>query len=338
MSQLGNTFSVNDIRPDHLKKLQNEAYQRDLDRLYLRLGEFSRVLCPACGGDQPQHKFIKLRCQFVECRNCETIYMSPRPTEAIMDEYYSASENYAIWEKYIFPASEASRRQNICVPNLSRIIETCGSLAISNPSILEIGPGFGTFSELAKKTGFFKRVTVIERTPEMAASCRSKGLEVVESTLEGFRITGAQIFDVAVCFEVIEHVFDPIEFLNAINRVLKSGGLLTLTCPNGAGFDTRTLQVASPAVDTEHVNLFNLRSIRILLERSGFEVVTVETPGSLDADIVRQAVLDGSVELSLSPFLKEILVDRFDELGGSFQNFLIEHRLSGNMRVFAVKT
>jgi SAM-dependent methyltransferase len=38
-------------------------------------------------------------------------------------------------------------------------------------------------------------------------------------------------FDSAICFEVLEHVFNPIQFINEIKRVLKDGGLLLITIP-----------------------------------------------------------------------------------------------------------
>lgn len=39
------------------------------------------------------------------------------------------------------------------------------------------------------------------------------------------------IFDAALCSQVLEHIFHPYEFLNEINRVLKEGGHLLLTVP-----------------------------------------------------------------------------------------------------------
>lgn len=337
MSDNNPTLSLSEIRADQYKDMQVAAYQRDIARLHARLDEFVQAPCPACGADDAMFRFEKYRCRFVECRDCATLYMNPRPSPAVMDDYYGNSENYAVWNQYIFPKSEASRREKICRPNLERIVAECDRRGMTRPRLLEIGPGFGTFAALALESGRFGGVTVVERTPEMVAACRSKALDVIDSSLEAIGDAQAGMADVAVCFEVLEHVFDPTQFLQAVNRLLRPGGLFVFTCPNGAGFDTAVLQAASPSVDTEHVNLFNPRSIGVLLRRCGLEVQAVETPGRLDVELARRAALSGEFDVSNQPFWRQVLVDDFDRIGASLQQFLAAHNLSGNMRVVAVK-
>jgi 2-polyprenyl-3-methyl-5-hydroxy-6-metoxy-1,4-benzoquinol methylase len=331
------SLSLNEIRSDEFKSLQETAYKNDLARLHKRIHEFVAVSCPACGGWSAHYRFEKYKCNFVECESCSTLYMSPRPTPAVMDDYYTNSENYAIWNKYIFPKSEASRREKICRPNLERIIDECKRRGLEKPAILEIGPGFGTFSALANESGFFGTVSVVERTPSMAEACRAKGLQVIESALEDVANDFFELADVIVCFEVIEHVFDPLNFLKSVNKMMKPRGLLMFTCPNGKGFDTEMLQEASPSVDTEHVNLFNPQSADLLLKRADFDDICVETPGRLDVELVRRAAIAKEVALSEAPFWRSLLIENFETIGVDFQRFLIEHKLSGNMRVIARK-
>lgn len=328
---------VADIRSPAFREMQQAAYGRDLERLHRQLGDFVAVACPACGATHHTPAFEKYRCRFVHCDDCRTLYMSPRPTPAVMNDYYSHSENYRIWAEHIFPASEARRRDSLCRPLLDAILGACARHGISPGHMLEIGPGFGTFAELALASGSFQRVSVVERTPEMAAACRRRGLEVHESAAEDLPAAQTASADVLAFFEVIEHVFDPSAFLRAGLRLLRPGGLLVLTCPNGDGFDTRLLGPRSVAVDTEHVNLFNPRSIALLLEGLGLEVLETTTPGRLDCELVREAVDDGSFSLDAQPFLRQVLVDEADRLAAPFQRFLADNGLSGHLRVFARK-
>jgi 2-polyprenyl-3-methyl-5-hydroxy-6-metoxy-1,4-benzoquinol methylase len=331
-------MKVEQIRSDDFSKIQEEAYQRDLERLYKNLADFVDVKCPACDTDEWNIKFEKYKCSFRECEACETIYMSPRPSPKIMDDYYSNSENYEIWNKYIFPKSEDVRREKICKPNLLELIKVCNAAGFKHPSLVEIGPGFGTFASLAVSSSYFNRVTVIERTPEMVEACHKRGLAVINSSLEDLKeLDRKKTADVVVCFEVLEHVYDPSKYLKAVNLLMKKDGIFMFTCPNGKGFDTALLGEHSPAVDTEHVNLFNTNSIQVLLKKNGFQTQHIETPGKLDVDIVKRAVDRGLVDLGNLGFLSTLFKEGDGDALESLQQFLANHSLSGNMRVIARK-
>lgn len=336
-SEKPNSMRVDDIRPDDLRSGQVAAYERDLQRLRQRIDEFVSVSCPACEADAPEAAFEKYGFQFQRCRCCGTLYMSPRPTPDVMASYYGNSENYRFWAKHIFPASEAARREKIHRPMLEYIVAACERYSVRPDLLVEVGPGFGTFAALVNQSGAFGQVITVERTPEMAQACRDRGITVIERAVEDVASDEIGQADMLVSFEVIEHLFDPASYVQSVAQLLREGGLILLTCPNGAGFDTSMLGARSGAVDSEHVNLFNPDSLAGLLERLGFDVLEVETPGRLDAELVRGAVLEGDLDLSTNWFLQTVLVDKWEQAGEAFQAFLASNRLSGHLRVLARK-
>lgn len=333
---IGEKLSEAELCPDDLLAGQEAAYARDIARLQARQDEFVAVGCPACGAEAHVPAFAKFGFSFRRCASCATIYMSPRPSEAVMADYYASSENYAYWATHIFPASEASRREKIHRPWLARILAYCERHGVPTGTLVEVGPGFGTFCAVATESGRFGRVLAIEPTPELARACRARGVEVIERRVEeaAVAVTGA---DVLVAFEVIEHLFAPRRFVHDAAKLLKPGGLLVLSCPNGLGFDIATLGPDSLAVDSEHVNLFNPDSLSLLTREAGFEILDVTTPGRLDAEFVRDAVLAGKIDLSGQPFLKRVLVEEWDSLGWPFQQFLAGNGLSSHMWLAARK-
>jgi len=253
-----------------------------------------------------------------------------------MGDYYANSENYAYWAEHIFPASEPARREKIHRPWLARVIDYCNRFGVNRGVLLEIGPGFGTFASVATESGEFQRVIAVEPTPEMANACRSRGVEVVERRVEDVRDEVGEV-DVVVAFEVIEHIFEPAQFVAQCYRLLKPGGLMVLSCPNGLGFDIAVLGKLSWAIDAEHVNLFNPASLSGLLSRSGFEVLAATTPGRLDAEFVHDAAVRGDIDLAGNPFLSRVLVDEWERLGWPFQQFLATHELSSHLWIAAIK-
>jgi 2-polyprenyl-3-methyl-5-hydroxy-6-metoxy-1,4-benzoquinol methylase len=326
--ETGTRLSEKELCPDDLLAGQEAAFARDIERLQARRAEFVAVDCPACGGTVRQPAFAKFGFDFQRCAACRTIYMSPRPSPAAMAAYYSGSENYAYWAKHIFPASEAVRREKIHRPWLERVTQYCDRHGVARGTLVEVGPGFGTFAALAGESRAFARILAIEPTPEMAQACRARGVDVIEKRIED---VGGEIDapDVLVSFEVIEHLFAPRRFIAQCARLIRPGGLLILSCPNGEGFDIAMLGAKALAVDAEHVNLFNPASLSRLVAAHGFEVLEATTPGRLDAEFVREAALKG--EIALDPFLRRVLVDEWDSRGWPFQQFLAANGLSSHM-------
>ncbi len=324
-----------EIRPDRLRAEQQACFAADIRRLLARKREFVAVPCPACGADRFRPAFEKYEYGFLVCLECGTMYVNPRPTPEILERYYATSENYAFWNKYIYPASEGARREKIFRPRAERLRDICGRFGLRGGTLLEVGAGFGTFCEEARRLGLFQRVLAVEPTPSLAESCRRRGLEVIQKPIE--QVGDAGPVDVIASFEVIEHLFSPRDFVRHCAAVLRSGGILLLTCPNVRGFDISVLQQVSDAVDVEHLNYFHPASLSRLVTGCGFQVLEVQTPGKLDAELVRKKVLAGEFSLQAHPFLRRVLIDEWETLGAPFQQFLADNGLSSHMWLVARK-
>lgn len=324
-----------EIRPAQLMAQQRVAALTDVGRMLSRYGEFVAVNCPACGSAASTPRYEKNGMRYVDCPECRTYYVNPRPPPDVLAWFYQGSPNYAYWNNVVFPASENARHRKIFVPRVDRLLELCRKYSVSTGSLLEVGAGFGTFCGEVRSRDVFERVVAVEPTPDLARTCRSRGLEVLEMPVEQVQLDPQTRFDVIANFEVIEHLFAPRDFVQHCARLLRPGGLLVLTCPNGLGFDVEVLGTASNTVDHEHLNYFNPASLARLLSSCGLEVLETFTPGKLDAELVRNKVLEGEFDIADQPFLRTVLVDRWDEVGAAFQDFLVTQGLSSNMWVVA---
>jgi 2-polyprenyl-3-methyl-5-hydroxy-6-metoxy-1,4-benzoquinol methylase len=323
-----------DIRPDALMPEQSRRFAADVAWLLERRDRFVDVACPACGADAPEQAWTKYDLDYQRCTVCETVYVSPRPEPDLLREYYATSENYEYWNRVIFPASEAARRERIFRPRAERLAELVQSHGVRTGALMDVGAGFGTFAEEVARLGIFDRVIALEPEPHLAQTCRDKGLEVIEGSIEDVGIDADEI-DVVTSFEVIEHLFAPREFIARCRELLSPGGLCLLTCPNVKGFDIVVLGERANAVDVEHLNYMHPASLALMLEQSGLDVIERQTPGRLDAELVRKKVLAGEFELSGQPFLQQVLIDEWEAAGGPFQDFLSVNGLSSNMWLLA---
>ncbi len=323
------TLRETDIRPDHLMDEEAATRMNDMRRLLGRRDEFVSVACPACGARVGRPVFTKHELTYVACGDCETLYVDPRPSPTVLADFYANSENYRYWNTYIFPASEAARRDKIFRPRAERLLDICRRNGVHTDALLEVGAGFGTFCEEIIRLGAFRRVVGVEPTPDLAATCRRRGIEVIEAPIEDVTLT--ESFDVVASFEVIEHLFAPVDFVRRCSDLLRPGGLFVLSTPNVKGFEISTLGPLSGSVETQHLNYFHPTSLSRLVEAHGLLVLEVQTPGKLDAELVHKKALAGEVDLGGQPFLRRVLLDEWQRLGGPFQQFLAEHGLSSHM-------
>lgn len=329
-------MEVNDIRPKNLDEGKNQALEEDLTRLRAYTQDFIKVTCPACESKRRETAYEKYGFHFDACKDCGTAYMNPRATPEILNEFYSNSVLYEYWNKYIFPASQEVRRERIFKPRVRSIIDLAEHYKTARNGIVEIGAGFGTFCQEMQEEDFFERVVAVEPGKALAESCRRVGIETIEDGIENVSTLDFDV-DFIVSFEVIEHLFSPYEYLKNCHRLLSDNGLAVVTCPNYQGFDIMTLGVDSESLDAEHINMFNPNSIEVLFQRAGFEILECSTPGKLDADIVRSAALDNIIDLKDQPFLQKVLIKDWEKSRSSFQEFLVENKMSSNMMVVAKK-
>ncbi len=331
-------FAEEDIRPTKFDEEHQKILLEDINMLLSRQNEFVECACPACNMDDSEFQFSKREFSYVQCKNCQTMYISPRPSKDVLRWFYRNSKNYEFWDNVVFPATEESRHKNIILPRVNKTIEICKKYNTNTDSLLEIGAGFGTYCAEIQSRNIFRRVVAVEPTPNLASTCRKRNIETIELPIEEIEISSDSMFDVIVNFEVIEHIFSPREFLSHVHRMLNQDGLLILSCPNGKGFDVNTLKVKSDTVDHEHLNYFNPYSIGILLRSCGFRPLEVFTPGRLDTELVRKKIVSGEFNLENDEsFLRHVLVDEWDKLGALFQQFLVKNSLSSSMWAIAQK-
>lgn len=334
---MSETFQENDIRPAEFAQHQQAAMLADIEYLLSFQQDFVLVACPACAESCADLEFQKYSLDYQRCRNCRSLYISPRPREEHLVSFYQNSKNYAFWNQYIFPASDVARRERIFRPRAARVHEICLRSGATPKRLVEVGAAFGTFCEEIAKLDFVQEIIAVEPTPGLAQTCRDKGINVLEQPIEEVCLPDESI-DVVCAFEVLEHLFSPADFLRKVHRLLEMGGLVILTNPSCDGLDVVVSPQHSSTVDAEHLNYLNPSSMAVLLQRTGFELLEVTTPGKLDAELVRKMFLEQQLRRREHPFLYQVLVERWETSGARFQDFLAENLLSSHMWTVARKS
>lgn len=310
-----------------------------MDRYFSDRSRFVEVACPACGCDEWVPGLVKFEFRYVLCSDCGSLYLSPRPTAAMFEKYYQEAESVKFWSSHFFKETAEARRQKIFNPRAYLVAEWANKSGISSNAsgvFVDIGSGYAIFLEEVRRLEYFGQIVGIEPEPNLARVGRDRGFDIIEKKLEDLE-DGEVGADFATAFEVLEHVFNPQDFLSAARRILRPGGILMFTTLTVSGFDIQVLWENSKSVyPPHHINLLSGQGMRRLVERSGLRLIDMSTPGELDVEIV-QNIQRENPEIQLPRFAATI-INAPDAVKANFQDFLKSNALSSHIRIISSRS
>ena len=267
----------------------------------------------------------------VRCRGCGLTFLSPRPDPAEMGAYYpnsyylSLSPGTASLKK----KSYLRRIYNYYSPSyyyrirsqLAIVRRQCGERV---GKVLDIGVGDGCFLEHMRELGW--QVEGTDFSPEAArrTSERLGGNTIHVGQIEHLDLNDHG-YDLVTLWDVLEHLYQPLDTLRRVHSLLKPGGVLLVNVPNLASLESRLLGRDWGHLDIpRHLFHFTPSSLRKIFETAGFGEVRLTTayrtltehmpraliPGRSAMDrwtsrsgAATKRVLDDSLSLVLTPLL-----------------------------------
>ena len=323
-----------DIRPEHLLRRYLELSAEDATNCF---GDGARqdVPCVACGATDPEPQFEKVGFAYAQCRACGTLYQSPRPSIAAFEAFYRDSVSSRYWAEQFFPAVAEARRKTIFAPRVERLASLCQGKNLNIERLIDVGAGYGIFLEEWRARFPQVELLAVEPSEKLAQTCRDKGFNVVEEIAENVR--GHDDYaDLTVCFEVLEHVYEPVSFIRDLAALTRPGGHVFLSTLGVDGFDIQTLWKESNSIfPPHHINFLSVKGFETAMQRAGLTDVEVTTPGKLDVDIVRNAYKRDPALLAGNQFAQLIISD--EARSAVFQDFLASNKLSSHTWIIGRK-
>jgi SAM-dependent methyltransferase len=168
------------------------------------------------------------------------------------------------------------------------ILSAISRMAGEIPLLMDFGSGQGDFLQRAASLHIAKQLVGLELSESGVAISRAKVPEATFIRADLFKPPKElgdyrESADVAVCSEVVEHVDDPVGFLQSVRTYLKPGGRLVLTVPGGpmSAFDRHI----------GHRRHFDAKAVKAILKSAGFSVEKVHLAGFPFFNLYRLTVI-----------------------------------------------
>jgi SAM-dependent methyltransferase len=212
----------------------------------------------------------------INCTICGYTHVNPLPTQKELDEFYFKAFYQDVKTSYFEDYERDHDRWSLNYNwLLDDLLKLSSKKKTDKTRLLDIGSGPGLFLRCAKDKGI--NALGIEPSKEAFNYSRKKHkVDVLNVTLEKMD-QSIEKFDIVHSSLVMEHILEPLKYIKKSKSMLKKDGLLCIIVPN----DFNPIQDINVKLGTkqwwvspfEHLNYFNGKSLRKLVEKAGLKVV-----------------------------------------------------------------
>jgi phospholipid N-methyltransferase len=221
-------------------------------------------------GKELGNLFVGLRANqsffpYLRCKECQLCYNSNyfsqdalaklyrnMPPNLVFDEERNVKETHKSYADYIISNHEHSE------------------------SLIELGADSGFVTEKIISKFSINKGTIIEPNlevrPVLETILMGRDFEIV-NYLDDSKLNGQ--YDLFIAVHVLDHLLNPYSDLLKINKSMKIGGKAFIVIHNQKSFLAKILGKKWPPYCLQHPQIFDMKSIEILLSRVGFSDVKI---------------------------------------------------------------
>ena len=222
------------------------------------------------------NKYFKIKFDILkECQACKHIFAD---LDLNLDEVKKIySKNYFFGEEYIDYINDKKQIEKNSSIRLKEIQKYINHKIKNN--LFEIGCAYGFFLNYSKK--LFNKVCGIDINKEGIEYAKEKlNLNVYRDDFLNINKNIINDYNIFCMFDVIEHLNNPKEIIKNISLNSKKESLLFITTGDisslNAKIKGKNWRLIHPP---SHIHYFKKSTIKILLEKNGFEVLSIKSCG-----------------------------------------------------------
>ncbi len=208
----------------------------------------------------------RLYMEMMRCTKCGLIFPRRFPDPSVLRGLYEDST-------YLYDELEP-----VLVKNYMRTVQRAMTALARKPrpwKALDIGCGNGFMVKAMQDAGFdaFGIEPSSDAISKADAAIRSKLIHGLANT----ETLGKERYDLLTCFQVLDHMPDPVSFVQNCYDSLTPGGVVLFVNHNTSALSARLLGRHSPIIDVVHTYLHTPSTMRTLFGRTGFEEISIHS-------------------------------------------------------------
>lgn len=236
-----------------------------------------KIDCPIC--DASNYSLLlkedryNMGVETVICNQCSLIYINPRPTESEMSDFYKL--DYRKFYESIEVPTEEYIKNGPFFKRASFVLNSLKCFLNDAKTFIDIGCAEGSLIKMVEDN--YSKIKTYGIEPSVGFGNFAKenvNGDIFIGTYQNFiKENTEEKFDILATTHVLEHILNPNEYLKALGSLMHEQSILYIEVPNI--MDKRMKGIGN--VHLGHVLSYDPRTIKILLENSGFEIIDIFT-------------------------------------------------------------
>jgi SAM-dependent methyltransferase len=226
--------------------------------------------CRICESHAVRLLCVKGPASYYVCRGCDTVFQHPLPTPDEMVGYADTQYREGVYRDYV-------RAREMKHAHFRHRLAEFDTRFPPPGRMLDLGCSCGYFLDVALERGYdaygveFSEEAIAAAQPGTRQRIRRGNVNEAESD-------HPSEYDVVTAFDIIEHLEDPVAFLEEIAGMLSPGGGVVISTPDTRHVLRYLMGRRWPMLQPmQHTTLMSRLGLRVALERAGFGEVAVAT-------------------------------------------------------------
>ncbi len=322
-----------EIKPYEMLEKYRQLLVKDINQILKSSNQLHKCSCPGCQSGESKFAFEKFGLICQECVRCKSVYVSPRPSEDNLVEFYRNSASSQFWQQQVFPATKETRRTKLFRPRAQWLLDIVDEYYPDAQQGIVVGYHNNLLIEemINLEPNLFPLVITNPIADIEFASLNLPGVIIKPTPLN--KITSFGPLDIFLAFDILDRCANLDLLFGAAYSILAPGGLFLATTTLISGFDLQILWDHSENIYLpERLNLLSTEGLSALFQRHGFDVLEFSTPGLFDVETVKQAI-NNNPDIEWPRFIRYIVENRDQDSLRALQEYLQRYRLSSFGRI-----